>query len=677
MELDTSPLISRFQELFTTTFSEEVNSVINVYPTQKSVYIDYQTLEKVDPEIADLLIKSPDAVISAAEEAIKQLNLKVSIGGKFTPKVRFINVSQDVLIEQLGSVNLNEFVSFKCVITKRTEIMHKVKVAVYVCELCDAELKLKVGRNFKPPKKCSSCNKVALKQVDEKCIYSDIQRAEAQELLERIRGGAPAARIELLLEDDLVNNVSPGDNIIISGILRLKTPQKTRQKQDLIYSRYVEVNSVGKMKRDFEEIEITEEDKQKIFEIASDPNVVDNIVKSIAPSIYGHYEVKKAIALQLFGGTKGKRTSKDGMPIRDDIHILLIGDPGIAKSRFLQSVTEIAPKSIYVSGKSVSGAGLTVAAEKDDLGEGGWTLKAGALILASGGSVQVDEFDKIGDEDRASLHEAMETQTISVAKAGIVAKFRSKTAILAAANPKYGRFMLDRNLADQFDIPPTLLSRFDLIFPIVDVLDEEKDVLLADHILATHMQEHKTSDLVIDKDILRKYIAYARRHVNPKLTKEAAEKIRDYYVDMRMSGKRSDTVPITPRYLEGLVRLAEAHAKMRLSDVVELYDAEAAISLFNFVLSKILTDKATGKIDIDVLTTGIPKSKREKLSKVDIVLEIIKELMKEYDAAEKDKIIALAKENYDLPENEVVRYLKELQRAGEIYEKEQNVFKTV
>ncbi len=675
-DVNLEPQINKFQELFATTFKEEVAELLKTYPEKRSLELDYKKLERVEPGLADMLFKQPDLVIAAAEEAIRQMNFALPLNEKFEPRVRFVNVPYEVLIENLRAKNINEFVAFKCVITKRTEVMHKVKVAVYKCELCDSVLRVEAGRGFKPPKKCSECKKVALRQMDDECIYADMQRAEAQELLERVRGGAPAARIELLLEGDLVNKIAPGDNVFICGILRLKPPLKTRQKQDLVYGRYVEVNSITSMKKDFEEIEITEEDKEKIKELAKDPQVVEKIVDSIAPSIYGHKEVKKAIALQLFGGTKGKKTAQDGMPIRDDIHILLIGDPGIAKSRFLQSVSEIAPKSIYVSGKSVSGAGLTVAAEKDDLGEGGWTLKAGALVLASGGCVQVDEFDKIDEEDRAALHEAMETQTISVAKAGIVAKFRAKTAILAAANPKYGRFDLNRNLAEQFDIPPTLLSRFDLIFPIVDVLDEEKDTLLAEHILASHMQEKKEGKEMLDREFLRKYISYARRHIFPTLTKKAADRIKNFYVDMRARGKASKTVPITPRYLEGLVRLAEAHAKMRLSAKVEEEDAQAAISLFSYVMQKIMTDKETGLLDVDTIVTGKPKSKREKMQKEDTILEIIKELTRIYDSADIDSIISEAKK-HEIDEHTAERIVEELKRRGEIYEKGHGQFRIV
>ncbi len=669
MDVDLSAQVSKFQEYFSTTYKKKINELRRRYPASKSLTIDYAEFEKIDPDLADALIKEPDLIIAAAEEAIKELNYTVSVGDRFEPRVRFENLpNEDSLIENIGSKNIGEMVSFKCVVTKRAEVMHRVKVGVYKCDLCGSETKVIIGKNFNPPKRCEDCKKLALKRDEEECTYVDMQRAEVQELLERVRGGAPAAHIELLLEDDLVNKVAPGDNISIAGVLRLKPPMKMRQKQELVFSRYIEVNSVTSLKKDFEEIEITKEEERRLIELSKDPNITDIVIKSVAPFIYGHNEVKQAIALQLFGGTRGK-VMKGGMTIRDDIHILLIGDPGIAKSRFLQSVGDIAPKSIYVSGKSVSGAGLTVAAERDELGEGGWTLKAGALVLASGGSAQIDEFDKIDDEDRASLHEAMETQTISVAKAGIVAKFRTKTAILAAANPKYGRFDQTKNLSDQFDVPPTLLSRFDLIFPIVDILDETKDAKLASHILKTHMDEHVDEEETFDKELLRKYISYARRKIAPKLSKEASEKIKEFYVELRTKGKDAGSVAITPRYLEGLIRLAEANAKIRLSKTVEANDSDVAIALFNYVMAQIMTDKATGAFDVDVVATGKPKSERDKMQKADTILDIIREHLRKNDTADVEEVISDA-ESYEIDAGSAKKIISELLRRGVIYEKE-------
>lgn len=668
MEEDISTLVEALHDFFDSAYRLKINELVAHYPSRKSLNVDYSELEKYDFDVADRLIKKPDEVMSAAKEAVKTLNITVPGHGLFAPNVRFFNVpDSDMLIENIRSKNLGELVSVKGVVNRRAEVMHKMQIAVYKCAVCDSIYKVVVERDFVPLKRCESCKRIALKQLDEESKFVDLQKAEVQELLERVRGGAPAARMELWMEDDIVNSIVPGDNIEIVGVLRLKPPAATKGKQEMIYGRYIDVNAVRSLRRDFEEIDISKEEEKRIEDFSKDPQLAKKITESIAPSIYGHTEVKYAIGLQIFGGTKGKTTK--GLPIRDDIHIILIGDPGIAKSRFLHSVLEIAPKKIYVSGKSVSGVGLTVAVEKDELSGGGWTLKAGALVLASGGLAAIDEFDKIEDEDRASLHEVMESQTVSIAKAGLVATFRTKTSILAAANPKFGRFNQNKNLVEQFDIPPSLMSRFDLIFPILDVLDVEKDSKLAEYILNAHQQaslseSEKTPEKdLIDKDFLRKYISYARRHIYPKLTRDAMDKIKEFYLELRKRGKDSGTVPITPRYLEGLIRLSEANAKMRLSQLVEASDAEVAINLMKYVMDKVMTDKETGLADVSIIETGKTKS---QLERTETVFEIIKELCRKFDVAEEAQIIAEAK-NYNMEEHLVLKVLAELVKNGQVY----------
>ncbi|MDD5337771.1 MAG: minichromosome maintenance protein MCM, partial [Candidatus ainarchaeum sp.] len=433
MQEDISSLVGVLHDFFDTTHKEKINELVAHYPARKSLMVDYRDLDKYDVDIADRLLRKPDEVLSAAREAIKKMNITVPGHGLFSPHVRFFNVpDNNQLIENLSSRNIGELIAAKGVVTRRADVMHRMQIAVYKCQVCDSVYKVPVERDFVPLRRCESCKKIALKHLDEESKFVDLQKAEIQDLLERVRGGTPAARVELWLEDDQVNSFVPGDNIDIVGVLRLKPPTAQKGKTEMIYGRYLEVNSMHNIRRDFEEMDLTKEDARRIVDFSKDPKLAERIRDSIAPSIYGHSEIKYAIALQLFGGTRGKVTQ--GLPIRDDIHILLIGDPGIAKSRFLQSVMEIAPKHIYTSGKSVSGVGLTVAVEKDELSGGGWTLKAGALVLASGGLAAIDEFDKIEEDDRAALHEVMESQTVSVAKAGLVARFRAKTAILAAAN---------------------------------------------------------------------------------------------------------------------------------------------------------------------------------------------------------------------------------------------------
>jgi len=672
-DVDITPLIESFSEFFSVVYKDKINELLIHYPDKKSLEIDYRDLEKFDVDLADKLTQDPDIVIDASEKAIEQMNNRTATGETFKPYVRFFNLpGNELLIENISSQNLGKLISFKGIITRRADVMHKIRVAVYECEVCESRFKFIVEKNFKPPKRCPSCKKMSLNPLIEESTFIDVQRAEIQELLERVRGGTPASKVELWLEDDLVNAIVPGDNIEITGVLRLRPPMKQRSKQEMLYNRFLDVNHIKSLKKDFEEINISQEDERRILELSSREDIEDILINSVAPSIYGYKEIKKAITLQLFGGTRDKLI-KGKIPIRDDIHILLIGDPGISKTQFLQQSTRLAPKSIYVSGKSVTSAGLTVSAEKDELGDGGWTLKAGALVLASGGNVALDEFDKISEEDRSALHEVLESQTVSVAKAGIVSKFKAKTSVLAAANPKYGRFDQNRNIAEQFDIPPTLLSRFDLIFPIFDILDEEKDTKLAEHILSSHMYASrneipKEDEDQIDAELLRKYIAYARRNIRPIITEEAKNKIKEYYVNLRKLGMESGSVAITPRYLEGLVRLSEANAKMRLNPIVEESDAETAIKLVRYVLSKIMTDKETGRIDVDIVATGRSRAQTEKLQKVDTIREIIKELSKQYEYVEIDQIIESASK-YNIDERVTNKIVTELLRRGVLYEK--------
>ncbi|MCC7552521.1 minichromosome maintenance protein MCM [Candidatus Micrarchaeota archaeon] len=668
-ELNLEPVIKEIQDFFESNYKKKIYSLVSRYPTQKSLSVDYEDFEKFSPELADQLIEKPDMILKAAVKALLDMNLAVAPGIEFKPHVRFFNLPESgMLIESMGSKYLGKLINIKGVVTKRAEIKHRVKIAVYKCDVCDAIYKVPLSSSISIPTFCDACKRKALKLIEEDSEFLDVQRAEIQELLERVKGGTPPARLELWMEDDLVNSTIPGNTVEITGVLRLRPPSTfSKNATSLIYTRYLDVIYVKGIQQDFEELEITEDDKKKILEFSKDSKLFEKVVKSIAPGIYGHDEIKQAIALQLFGGTKGKEMV-GGAKIRDNIHILLIGDPGAAKSRLLQYVVDLAPKSLYVSGKSVSGVGLTVSVEKDELSDGGWTLKAGALVLASGGIVGVDEFDKIDKDERSSLHEVMESGTISVAKAGIVARLKSKTSILAAANPKYGRFDPNKFPAEQFNIPPTLLSRFDLIFPIMDILDETRDRELAEKILSSHKLSADDTQVIADeslvqREFLKKYIAYSRQHIRPILTEEASNKIKDYYSKMRKMGKKTGAIPITPRQIEGLVRMAEAGAKLRLSDKVMLKDSDLAISLMEWMMQKIGMDQETGVYDIDILATGKPKS---QIDKIQIILKIVEEINKTNEMAEIKEVIERASE-FDIDKDLAKRLIEELIYKGELY----------
>ena len=510
-------LVASFEEFFDSHYKKEAERLAGTYPKKKSLEVSYAELAKYDPDIADELVANPDPVIESSRKALSAMNLTLAPGVKFEPYVRFFGLPDSYrhLVKDVGAEHINRLISVDGIVTKATEVRPKVRIAVFECTHCGATPSVAATKNLIEPPAVCECGRRSFKFLESKCKFIDLQRIEIQESLERLKGGATAQHIEVWLEDDLTNEVVPGQKVEITGIMRIRPPKG----REAVYVKFLEGVNMKKIEREFEELDITDADVTKIKALSVQPDIYDKLIQSMAPSIYGYNEIKEAIVLQLFGGTP-RKPLPDGTAIRNDIHVLLIGDPGSAKTQLLLYVAGLAPKSVYVSGKSVSGAGLTASAEKDEMGDGGWTLKAGALVLASGGMAAVDEFDKIDKDERSAMHEVMESGTVSVAKAGIVARFKAKTAILAAANPKLGRFDPYKLPAEQFDIPPTLLSRFDLIFPIKDVLDEVKDRKLAEHIIIKH-RAHKGSEEIkrieppIDPELMKKYIAYARTHVYP------------------------------------------------------------------------------------------------------------------------------------------------------------------
>jgi replicative DNA helicase Mcm len=365
---------------------------------------------------------------------------------------------------------------------------------------------------------------------------------------------------------------------------------------------------------------------------------------------------------------------------------LLVGDPGIAKSQLLRYMTKISPRGIYTSGKSSTSAGLTATAVKDELGDGRWTIEAGALVLADKGIAAVDEMDKMDNEDKSALHEAMEQQTISVAKAGVMATLKSRCSLLAAANPKMGRFDKYEPISPQINLTPALMSRFDLIFVLTDDPDTKRDSAIAEHILksnyagelATQMawntqisQEDIDAALTvikpeIDPELLRKYVAYARKKIFPTLTDEAKSYFMNYYVNLRTQGQDSSKpVPVTARQLEALIRLGEASARLRLSNKVTLEDAQRVVKILESCLRKVGVDPETGFLDADIIASGTSKSTRDRTKSV---MDIIKDVSKEHQGpAPRDAVLDRAEE-LGIDRAKAEEIIDRLRRDGSVFE---------
>lgn len=644
----------KLEEFFSTRCKDEVFAVLDMFPEEKSVVVDYNELEMFDPDSADLLIEKPDETLEAATKSIVNIdpqrkNAKLN--------VRFKNVRNNIPLRFLRSEFIGKFIAVDGIVRKTDEIHPRIMSAVFECRSCMRMHEVEQKSNIiHEPAVCQECGGRSFRLVQDESRYMDTQTVKLQEPLENLSGGDQPRQINIILEDDLVDTLAPGDKVRITGTLKTQRDERTKRFNNFIYGNYIEP-----LEQEFEELHIDEEDEEKIIELAKSPDIYQKIIESTAPSIRGYFEVKEAIAFQLFGGTA--KVLEDKTHIRGDMHILIVGDPGIGKSQILKYVSKLAPRGIYTSGKGTSGVGLTAAAVRDDLG--GWSLEAGALVLGDKGNVCVDELDKMREEDKSAIHEALEQQTISIAKAGIMATLNSRCSVLAAANPKFGRFDRYKSIAEQIDLPSPILSRFDLIFIIEDKPNAERDHDLAGHILKIH--QDSTIPYVIEPELMRKYIAYARKSVQPTLTKEAAEVLQDFYVTMRSGAIDEESpVPITARQLEALVRLAEASARIRLSNEVLKEDAQRAIKLQEDCMKQVGYDPDTGKVDIDKVEGRTSKSERDKIN---IIIDVIKELSDEYEgSAPKNIVYAELADKYNVGEEKVDEVINMLKSKGVIYE---------
>lgn len=655
--------LAKFEEFFSTTYKDDVFEILEKYPDERSLIVDYNDLEMFDPDLADLLIEKPEEVIAASQKAIKNIDPLMKDAEL---NIRFKNLTNIVDLGNLLSKYIGRFVAADGIVRKTDEIRPRIETGVFECRGCMRlhEVEQTSSNTILEPSLCNECGGRSFRLLQEESKYIDTQTARIQEPLEKLSGGTEPKQMLLTLEDDLVDELSPGDKVRITGTLKTFREERSGK-----FKNYLYVNHIEPLEQEFEELNISEEDEAKIKELAKDPHIHDKIINSTAPSIRGYRDVKEAIALQLFGGSV--KNLEDKTRLRGDIHILIVGDPGIGKSQMLKYVSKLAPRSVYTSGKGTSGAGLTAAAVRDELG--GWSLEAGALVLGDQGNVCVDELDKMRSEDRSALHEALEQQTVSIAKAGIMATLNTRCSVLAAANPKFGRFDRYKTVADQIDLPAPILSRFDLTFVIEDKPNFENDRKLAQHILKTHQNE--SVEYEIEPELLRKYIGYARNNYNPTLTDEATKVLEDFYVEIRGGGVDEDApVPITARQLEAIIRLAEASAKLQLKDKVGADDARRAIRLEQECLKQVGYDPDTGKIDIDRAVGGTPRSDRDKLNKV---VEEISKLQDLEGAAPIGTLKEIMKEDYDVGEEKLTSILKQLKSKGIIYEPTTGSYKKV
>jgi len=681
-------------------YKQELRKIGREFPYKRSLIINYETLQKFGKsgvKLADELLGYPNKVFAEVRDALRTHNLLARKDAHdIIPRIniRFINLPRKTLVRDIRSDQLNSFVSIDGIIRKTTEVRPRLVEAVFRCPAGHMTIREQSYGRFIEPDGCgmADCTQKKLELVPIRSKFIDAEKLRIQETPEGLRGGEQPQTLDVDVTDDLAGLAAPGDRVVINGILK-SIQRVTMGSKSTIFDIYLECNSIEFGEKEFEEVNITEEDEAAILELSKDPNLYRKIAHSIAPTIYGNEDVKEAVSLQLFSGIA--KEMPDGSTLRGDIHILLVGDPGIAKSQLLRYVVKLSPRGIYTSGKSATSAGLTAAAVKDEFGDGRWTLEAGALVLADMGVAAVDEMDKMQKDDRSSLHEAMEQQTISIAKAGITATLKTRCALLGAANPKLGRFDEYVGISEQINMPPSLLSRFDLIFIMTDKPEKQRDEAIAQHILKAHsvgelIMQHRKNPIEgvdeeyiarelapvtpeIDPVLFRKYIAYAKRNAFPIITQEAREALVEYYMKLRNLASPDKPVPVTARQLEALVRLAEASARTRLANSIGRDDAIRVIKIVDNCLRKVAYDPQTGSFDIDKIATGVSKQSRDLIRSIK---ETIRQSGDDTGTARVDSVIdTLTQKGFS--RDAIEKAVEKLRQGGEAFEPKHGLIKLI
>ncbi|KAI4200786.1 MAG: hypothetical protein LQ350_003694 [Teloschistes chrysophthalmus] len=517
--------------------------------------------------------------------------------------VRISDLPVHYTLRQLRQTHLNCLVRVSGVVTRRTGVFPQLKYVRFDCTKCGVTLgpfqqESNVEVRISYCQNCQSRGPFTLNS--EKTIYRNFQKLTLQESPGTVPAGRLPRHREVILLWDLIDSAKPGEEIEVTGIYRNSYDAQLNNRNGFpVFATILEANHVIKSHDQLAGFRLTEQDEREIRALSRDPAIVDKIVASIAPSIYGHTDIKTAVALSLFGGVSKEAQGK--LNIRGDINILLLGDPGTAKSQVLKYVEKTAHRAVFATGQGASAVGLTASVRRDPL-TAEWTLEGGALVLADRGTCLIDEFDKMNDQDRTSIHEAMEQQTISISKAGIVTTLQARCAIIAAANPIGGRYNSTVPFAQNVELTEPILSRFDILCVVRDTVDPEEDERLAKFVVSSHGRAHPSAqatddnqdrmqtdqpvnngeprqDGEIPQELLRKYIMYAREKCRPKLYQIDQDKVARLFADMRRESLATGAFPITIRHLEAIIRISESFCKMRLSEYCSSQDVDRAIAV--------------------------------------------------------------------------------------------------
>ncbi|TBU40540.1 MCM-domain-containing protein [Dichomitus squalens] len=579
----------------------------------ESLEVSYLHLSDSKPILAYFLTNCPTAMLAIFDEvALSAILIYYPAYERIHSEVhvRITDLPLTASLRDLRRANLNKLVRVTGVVTRRTGVFPQLKYVKFDCRKCGAVLGPFYQDSTREVKisYCPNCEGRGPFAINsEQTVYRNYQKMTLQESPGSVPPGRLPRHREVVLLWDLIDRAKPGEEIELTGVYRNNFDASLNSKNGFpVFSTIIEANNINKKEDQFAAFRLTEEDEKEIRALARDDRIRKRIVKSIAPSIYGHEDIKTAIALSLFSGVAKDINRKHR--IRGDINVLLLGDPGTAKSQFLKYVEKTAHRSVFATGQGASAVGLTASVRKDPITRE-WTLEGGALVLADKGTCLIDEFDKMNDSDRTSIHEAMEQQSISISKAGIVTTLQARCAIIAAANPIRGRYNPTIPFQQNVELTEPILSRFDVLCVVKDTVDPVQDELLARFVVGSHLRSHPKFDSskeemdvgtildadIIPQDLLRKYIMYAKEKVRPKLYDLDQEKLSRLFSDLRRESLATGSYPITVRHLESMIRMAEASAKMALREYVRADDIDLAISVAvgSFVSAQKMSIKKT------------------------------------------------------------------------------------
>jgi len=651
------------------------------------VVVDFNDLVSV-PVIESKFRESADEILVAFRNAIyemlKERNPEYAEKIEHDIRARIANFPDERSLRQINSEVITKMISVSGMVVRASEVKPLAKEVTYKClDKHTSQFTLLDGMSLDKAVKCQfpKCPHTNLAIVAEESRFIDFQIVRLQELPEDLPPGQLPHYVNVSMKQDLVDYARPGDRIVLTGIVRIEQERVSgiKQSESALYRLRIDGDNVEfiggkgtKSSRRTEREEISPDEEKIIRTLSKNSDIYDRLIGSFAPHIRGHEIFKEAILLLIVGSTQ--RALSDGSKVRGDINVFLVGDPGTAKSEMLKFCSRIAPRGLYTSGRGSTAAGLTAAVVRDTSGI--FMLEAGAVVLGDQGLVCIDEFDKMRPEDRSALHEVMEQQSDSIAKGGIVATLNARTSILAAANPMFGKYDPFKNLTENVNLPIPLLTRFDLVFVVRDIPTPDKDRQIAEHIINQHGESGTDVTSLVDIDILTKYLGYAKR-IDPILTKEAETKIVEFYLKMRSieGDDKEKMITITPRQLEGLIRLSTARARLLLKNQVEGEDADRAIFLFNEMLNNSGVDVNTGKVDIGVLQ-GRPRS---EVSKLATFMETIRSLEGDNKSPvlEQELIDELEKSEKFKDEDEVRRFIRKMINEAAIYESTPGHYNTV